>query len=392
MMTRASLQRERLKHGLLHPRKGFPELRRHVRRRLGGALASILPRVRSGGWAPPPAQICYTINVSCNLSCFSCDTGTGDRSYISERIAASARPRLSLDEFRGIVRSLGRKVPEIYLCMMEPLLSPDAPDHVRVVAEEGLSSLMNTNGVLLAEKAAALVESGLHQLFVSLDGPSPEVNDPIRGRGAFERVLAGIRAVAREKEARGSHWPEITVCPTISERNTAHLVALADLAVGLPIQGLAYQHLWWVSQEIADAHNLRFPDYPVTAARTGSRPLEIDLGLLSGQIREVRNRFRAYPVSFSLDLSDAELETYYRRHLQPLRKDARCPVMWERLEMLPNGDVMVGSACPGHLFGNVRRAPLLEIWNSEEARAYRRRMTRELSPRCMHCYDAYRNA
>lgn len=394
MKTTRELRTERLKAILRHPRRGLPEVRQHVRRRIGMALewaSPLLRRLNGSGWSPPPALVNYAINAPCNLSCYSCDAGTGDKTFLTEHLARSARPRLSLDEFRAVVRSTKPYNPDFYICLMEPLLTPDTPAHVRVVVEEGMRCMMNTNGVLLEGKAREVVESGLHHLFVSLDGPTPEINDPIRGEKAFERTIAGIRAVAREKEALGSHWPEIVLCATMSDRNTAHLVAMAEFALTLPVQALAYQHLWWVSEEMASAHNRDFPDYPVTAARTQTRPMDVDLKLLSGQIREIRERFKGYPVSFSLDMTERELETYYRTHLEAIRPEARCPVMWKRLEMLPNGDVMVNSACPSHLLGNVRKEPLFSIWNGGPARAFRKRMMATLAPRCTHCYDVYKN-
>lgn len=391
MLTRTELRRARLRSLVREPRRSWPDLRQHLRGRIAmgmGRVQGLLRKLDRSGWAPPPGIVYYAINTPCNLTCYSCDAGTGEKSFIMENLAKSSRPRLSLEEFRGVLRSLRRVKPEVFISAMEPLLTPDTPEHVRAVAASGMRCTINTNGLLLAGKAEALVDAGLHQLFVSLDGPTPAINDPIRGAGAFERTLAGIRAVAAAKEARRSHWPEIVLCATMSERNTGDLVGMAELARTLPIQGLVFQHLWWVSEDMAAAHNARFPDYPVSAARSGTRPLEVDLDLLKAQIAAVRERLSGFPVSFAPELRDAELETYYRRHLEKVR-DVRCPVMWQGVQIVPNGDVMVTYVCPTHTFGNVRSTPLLEVWNGTEARAFRARMSEELAPRCTRCHDIY---
>lgn len=391
MRTRRELCRDRLRAWLRHPRRAVPDLRQHLRGRLlgwMGRLAPVLRRLNRSGWAMPPNLVCYAINAPCNLSCCSCDAGTGESSFITRALARSATPRLSVEEFGAVLDSMRPFRPEVFVNAMEPLLTPDLPEHVRRAVGAGLRCTVNTNGTLLEGKARALVEAGLHQILVSLDGPRPEVNDPIRGERAFERTVAGLGALAREKEAAGSHWPEITLCTTISDRNLACLVEMAEFARTLPVQGLAFQHLWTITREMAEGHNRMFPEYPVTAARSGVRMEAVDVGALAEQIRGIRNALAGYPVVFTPDLRDDELETYYHRLMDPVR-DARCPVMWQGLQIVPNGDVMVTYACPAHVFGNVRLSPLLEIWNNAAARAYRKRIMGALSPRCARCHDIY---
>ncbi len=56
-----------------------------------------------------------------------------------------------------------------------------------------------TNATLMPERTArrlAEIEAASSyslEIRVSLDGPSPETNDPIRGAGTFERAMAGVR-------------------------------------------------------------------------------------------------------------------------------------------------------------------------------------------------------
>jgi cyclic pyranopterin phosphate synthase len=54
---------------------------------------------------------------------------------------------------------------------------------------------MTTNGVLLAEQAAALREAGLHRVTVSLDTLRPERFQALTRRDTHARVLEGIAAV-----------------------------------------------------------------------------------------------------------------------------------------------------------------------------------------------------
>jgi len=79
----------------------------------------------------------------------------------------------------------------------EPLLRRGLPTLVCLLAGiPGVRDLaMTTNGVLLADRARALREAGLHRVTVSLDTLRPDRFRALTRRDAHARVLAGIDAV-----------------------------------------------------------------------------------------------------------------------------------------------------------------------------------------------------
>jgi GTP 3',8-cyclase len=90
-------------------------------------------------------------------------------------------------------------VDKIRLTGGEPLLRRELPRLVRMLAAKPrLRDLaMTTNGVLLAEHAAALKEAGLHRVTVSLDTLRPERFAALTRRQSHAQVLEGIEAVTR---------------------------------------------------------------------------------------------------------------------------------------------------------------------------------------------------
>jgi cyclic pyranopterin phosphate synthase len=106
--------------------------------------------------------------------------------------------RLSFDEIETAVRSfVGLGVRKVRLTGGEPLLRKNLPDLVaRLAAIPGIEDLaLTTNGSLLAGKAAALRDAGLHRLTISLDALDPELFRQLSGgRGDVADVLAGIDA------------------------------------------------------------------------------------------------------------------------------------------------------------------------------------------------------
>jgi cyclic pyranopterin phosphate synthase len=107
---------------------------------------------------------------------------------------------LSFEELERVVRvavTLG--VRQVRLTGGEPLVRRDLPDLVRrLAAIKGLDDLaLSTNGVLLAEHAAALKDAGLRRVNVSLDALDPARFAELTRRDDYHRVVEGIRAAER---------------------------------------------------------------------------------------------------------------------------------------------------------------------------------------------------
>jgi cyclic pyranopterin phosphate synthase len=131
-----------------------------------------------------------SVTDRCNLRCAYC---MPEREYVW-------LPRddlLSYDEVGALVDVLLRAgVDKIRLTGGEPLARTDLPVLVRILAAKpALRDLsLTTNGVLLADHAAALRGAGLGRLTVSLDTLRPDRFVALTGRDAHAAVLAGIAA------------------------------------------------------------------------------------------------------------------------------------------------------------------------------------------------------
>ena len=133
-----------------------------------------------------------SVTDRCNIRCFYC---------MPENVRF--KPRDELLTFEEIARFVRAIVPlgisKLRLTGGEPLVRAGLPTLVRMLAEiPGIKDLaLTTNGILLAEQAAALREAGLGRLNVSLDTLSEQTFRRISRRDGLDRVLAGIFA-ARE--------------------------------------------------------------------------------------------------------------------------------------------------------------------------------------------------
>jgi radical SAM protein with 4Fe4S-binding SPASM domain len=140
-----------------------------------------------------PENGLYTAEIrltrGCNLSCRHCSVGAGSK----------CEDELTTEEVKEIINQLS-DLGAIYLVFTggEPLLNGNLIKLVEHAVSKGLRVSIDTNGTLLtSERAEALKNAGVSTIQVSLDG-NREVHDSIRGEGAFEKSVNGIRNSIRE--------------------------------------------------------------------------------------------------------------------------------------------------------------------------------------------------
>ncbi len=99
-------------------------------------------------------------------------------------------------EIRRVVREcLDIGISNITFTGGEPLLRDDLEECVASVPPETATSQVFTNALALtAKRARSLKAAGLHGVQISLDSPSPEAHDRLRGmKGAFHAVKEGVK-------------------------------------------------------------------------------------------------------------------------------------------------------------------------------------------------------
>lgn len=129
----------------------------------------------------------------CNLRCSHC--------FISCAPENDDFGFLDLETVRSWVEE-GRRlgVKEYYLTGGEPFMNRDLAAMVDAILEVGPASIL-TNGTLFRESVlermatAAARSTYSLEIRVSLDGPTPERNDAVRGEGTFERAMEGVRSL-----------------------------------------------------------------------------------------------------------------------------------------------------------------------------------------------------
>ncbi len=177
----------------------------------------------------PPKMLTISITGLCNLVCRHCWVEADTTSPVTH-VPVAALHRL-LGEYREIggegVRFTGG----------EPLCHPGWLDSLRLACAAGFKTVATqTNAMLVTEEHVSALQEldcpGL-VLQISLDGASNRTHDLVRGDGAFERALAGIRRLVD-----GGLGRHISIFFTEMRHNLEELPALMELADSLGIASI----------------------------------------------------------------------------------------------------------------------------------------------------------
>lgn len=145
---------------------------------------------------------------------------------------------------------------------------------------------------------------------------------------------------------------------------------------------LTFSHLWFTTEEAAQAHNERFPECGHAFAENLAALPDVDVDVLTDQIEYVHKASVPFKVVFMPELSREEIKLYYQHPSRRVWTD-RCAYPWLVVRVLPNGDVI---PCIGLVIGNVKRDAFGACWNGEKMRRFRRRL-KEVGafPVCARC-------
>jgi MoaA/NifB/PqqE/SkfB family radical SAM enzyme/SAM-dependent methyltransferase len=188
-------------------------------------------------------------NNSCNLACAHCLVNSGP----------AETPGLSPTALRQAVEdALALGVERFYVTGGEPFLRPDLAELTRRITEEaGRELILLTNATLFSGPRGSELASFARdkvKFQVSVDGASPATNDPIRGRGTFEKALDGVRRLS-------DLGFEVSLTTVVTRENLRELPELAAIAAE---RGARSQHLMWSHRRgrAAASDNGFFPEVP----------------------------------------------------------------------------------------------------------------------------------
>jgi MoaA/NifB/PqqE/SkfB family radical SAM enzyme len=184
---------------------------------------------------PSPVEAYFEVANRCNSKCATCPLTFSPHEDAKQ---------LSLDEFKCLVEQL----PDLRRAVMqgigEPLLNRDLGPMIRHLKDQGVYVVFNTNAALLTRRRQVeLIESGLDELRVSLDGSTPETYLKVRGIPAFDRVIAHVAEMVCTQRELGVSTPRLSLWVTGMRENLPELPGVIDLAARIGVGEVYLQRM-----------------------------------------------------------------------------------------------------------------------------------------------------
>lgn len=352
------------------------------------------------GYAGPPNAVCIKLTNACNLRCRMCGQPReghlpGDAKYAP---APFFRHKVELETYKRVLDELAGVHPNIYLWGGEPFMYKELFELIKYAKLRNFTVQINTNGLYLRKYAQEIVESGLDDLIVSIDGPE-EVHDQVRGlKGTYKLLKEGIEAIQRIKQEQGMRYPVIRVRGTISPYNFEHIYGLMDVTRDLGADSLHFNWTWFATRQTGEAYQKMMKQVFDTDAVSWI-PFETDVILdpererkydgIKRELLKFQNNKFELPVSMSPFVKPEQVQSYYENIYETFGNKT-CLSVYVKSYILPNGDVTPCPDFPDYICGNINEQKFLDIWNGERYRKWRLELKKsDLFPSCYRCCDLF---
>jgi radical SAM protein with 4Fe4S-binding SPASM domain len=211
---------------------------------LSYGLSNLLRRdVRMGR----PLMLMVEPTNHCNLECPLCPSGNGEMT----------RPRgnLELDHFKKVFDQMS---DNLLLCLLwnqgEPFLNSNLTKMIRHAADRNVATITSTNVhyIRTEEEAEDIINSGLSELILSLDGVDADTYVTYRVGGDFERVIKGIELITEAKRQLNSATPQIHLQFILMKHNEDQVETARKMAHDFGVDRLSLKTAQVYTEEDAE--------------------------------------------------------------------------------------------------------------------------------------------
>lgn len=305
-------------------------------------------------------NLIWELTMGCNLRCRHC--GSSCKEVLPDE--------LSTEEAMLLVDQIALLKPEwITLTGGEPLLRKDWNLLANKLKEKKIAVNMITNGLLINRKIAQkMKECKIDLVSISIDG-TEEYHEYMRGTGTFKKSKEAYKLLKEYNIPYGMNT-------TIIRENIECLEELRNQLLEMGVS------VWQIQPGIPEG-NLAKQRNSVIDATDLQRLIDFSFE------ENKRGKIKVFL---------AENIGYYTRKESLSRSMAlgvKKPVLWKGCNagirsfgILHNGDVVGCTSMrrPEFVEGNIRKRPLIDIWNDEDSFAWRRKFSASsLKGTCREC-------
>jgi MoaA/NifB/PqqE/SkfB family radical SAM enzyme len=321
---------------------------------------------------PQPRSIYIEPTSRCNELCQQCP-----RTLLSREEDRD----LSFDELRRIVDQFPGLERVVLHGLGEPLLNMDLPRMISYLKARGTHVLFNSNGILLnARRGQELIDAGLDEYRLSMDGATRQMYARVRGVDAFDKIWRNVRSFIAMQHEQGASKPAVSLWFTAMKENLHELPALIDLADENGIREVYLQRLVYFQRGLAHSQQALFHR---------ATPEELEL------VRHCEQKCKERGIAFKAAGSATPLASLLRESGDRPWSGCRRPYMLTYITS--SGNVLSCCFAPfGHksareyqeerVLGNIFQQPIEAIWQGERYGAFRRAFESDHpAAHCSHC-------
>lgn len=275
---------------------------------------------------------------TCNFCNLRCPTCTTPRDKISR-----AKAVMKLGEYKKIINNIKDYISVVLPWFSnEPFINADMIEMIKYSHQNNLYTVISTNAVLLDEKKSKeVMESGLDEIILCLDGMSKESYEPFREGADFDKVINNIKNFCSLKKKTGLKKPFVEIQFILTKLNQKEVESARSFARSLGVdrfrvKSFALSEYAYTKDEIKDLSEKFLPDDPRYSAKIRYEK--------AGDILEIKN------------------------------KKKKCDLVSSNIVVLTDGSVVM--CCYDlngkYSYGNALENNLKDFWNAEGVKKKRK--------------------
>lgn len=302
-------------------------------------------------------EIIISITNRCNLRCAMCQIPQIENDE-----------EMTTEELKELISDAANFHPNsIVFSGGEPLLRKDLFELISFANKYKINTCLTSNGTLVNnEIAKRLTSSGIGVVNISIEG-FEDIHDSLRGKGSFKKAVEALENLSRYRI-------ETTIATVVCRQNYKFLPYIMELAHQFGVTTVKFQpfsEIFLIKKD-EKKNFLTSPNVLEEIKQSIEKVIELS--------REYKIGTNPTNYLYSIPISLCGLWQNYPHN--------RCSALWGSCPISAEGDVCLCWVLSDKLLGNIKKAKLSKIWNSDEHNRLRQLAIREGCPGClMSCYD-----
>lgn len=300
---------------------------------------------------------------------------------------------LPLPRFKVLLDEVAAIKARLRLWGSDPFIHPDFHSIIEYIKEKKIYCAIHTRASSLTKYAEAVVDAGIDEVMVAIDGPASVYRSIDHKSDHYLRFEQGVRELItaiRRKKAKG---PLVRGNVLIMAENYHYLDDVLTLAQDMGFDTLSYTYTFSVTEQMGLSHHHAFLDTFNCPAQSWERyridTSGIEISALLREVMRLKSKSKKIPVDFFPTLKPWQIGDFYKTPGFSCGLD-RCRVPWFMMNVLEDGSVVSCVDYPDYTLGDLNDDTISAIWNNEEMRHFRTELIKlGKFPVCAKCSGLY---